>query len=64
MSKDSLANIIIKIINKDYKKARGRCRSLSRKKKEKSDNGIMNDTKIYHKMKNKNLLSIEKDVIT
>ena len=35
MPKDSLANIIIKIINQDYKKACERCRSLSRKKKEK-----------------------------
>ena len=31
-----------------------------KKKKKKSDNMVVNITKIYQKMKNKNLLSIEK----
>ena len=34
-----------------------------KKKKGKSDNTAENDTKIYQKMKNKSLLSIEKNII-
>ena len=34
-----------------------------RKKKEKSKNMVVNYTKIYQKMKNKSLLSIEKTII-
>ena len=42
-------------------KARVRYQSLSLKKKKiKSDNVVVNDTKIYQKMKNKSLLSKEK----
>ena len=33
-----------------------------KKKKEKSDNMDLTDTKIYHKMKNKSLLSTEKNI--
>ena len=33
------------------------------KKKKKSDNMVMTDTKIYQKMKNKSMLSIEKNTI-
>ena len=33
------------------------------KKKKKCDNMLVNDTKLYHKMKNKILLSIEKNII-
>ena len=34
-----------------------------KKKKKKSNNMVVNDTKIYEKMKNKTLLSIEKNII-
>ena len=34
-----------------------------KKKKRKSSNMVMNDTKIYQKMKKKSLLSLEKNVI-
>ena len=34
-----------------------------KKKKKKSDNMVMTDTKIYQKMKNKSMLSIEKNTI-
>ena len=37
-------------------------KDLSKAEKEKS-NMIMNDTKIYQKMKNKSLLSLEKNII-
>ena len=49
-------------INKErlQKKARERHQSLSKKEKEKSDNLVVKDTKIYEKMKNKSLLSIKK----
>ena len=41
-------------------KACGRYQSLSQEEKE---NMVMNNTKIYQKMKNKSLLSIEKNTI-
>ena len=63
MSKDSSAKFI-KIIKKDYKKKLAKdIIVFVKKKKKKSDNIEMNDTKIYQKMKNKNLLSIEKKII-
>ena len=34
-----------------------------KKKKKKSDNMVMNNTKIYQKMKNKSMLSVEKNII-
>ena len=34
-----------------------------KKKKNKSNNIVMNDTKIYQKMKNKSLLSMEKNIM-
>ena len=37
-----------------------RYQSLSKEEKEKSDNMVVNVTKIFQKMKNKSLLSIEK----
>ena len=40
----------VKITKKDYKKTRERYQSFSRKKK--SDNMVVNGTKIYQKMKN------------
>ena len=48
--------------NKDYKKARERYQMFLRKKKKKSDNMVVNNTKIYQKMKSKSLLSIEKNM--
>ena len=41
---------IIKKINKEYKKACERYQSLSKEEKEKSENMVMNDTKISRKM--------------
>ena len=37
-------------------------KDVLKKEKKKSDNIVVNDTKIYQKMKNKSLLSIEKNV--
>ena len=37
--------------------------SLSKEEKEKNNNMVVNNTRIYQKMKNKSLLSIEKDII-
>ena len=45
------------------KKAREKYQNLSKKKKEKSDNMVVNITKISKKMKKINWLSIEKDII-
>ena len=51
---------IIKIIRKYLrKKARERYPSLSKEKKNKSNNVVVNYIKVYEKMKNKSLLSIE-----
>ena len=48
---------------KDYKKSRERYQSLSKEEKEKENNIVPTDTQIYQKMKNKSLLSIEKNSI-
>ena len=45
------------------KKARERYQNLSKEKKEKSNNIVVNVTKISQKIKNKSLLSIEKNII-
>ena len=45
------------------KKARERYQNLSKEEKEKSDNMVMNVTKISQKMKKINWLSIEKNII-
>ena len=37
-------------------------KDVQKKENKKSDNIVVNDTKIYQKMKNKSLLSIEKNV--
>ena len=37
-------------------------KDLSNEEKEKSDNIVVNNKKIYQKMKNKSLLSIEKNI--
>ena len=44
------------------KKAGERYQNFLRKKKKKSDNTVVNETKTYQKMKNKNLSSIEKNI--
>ena len=45
------------------KRDRERYQTLSKEEKEKNNNMAVNDTKISQKMKNKSLLSIEKNVI-
>ena len=45
------------------KKARERYKNLLKEEKEKKDNVVVNVTKISQKMKNKSLLSIEKNII-
>ena len=62
VSKDSSAKYyqnnkekLLKMLVKDIK-------VFLRKKKKKSNNMVMNDTKIYQKIKNKGLLSIEKSI--
>ena len=55
----------IKIIKKKYKiKLVKDIKVFLKKKKEKSNNIFLNDTKIYQKMKNKSVFSIEKNIIT
>ena len=51
---------MIKIIKKGYKKKLVKNKSLSKKEKEKSNNIVMSNAKIYLKMKNKSSLNIEK----
>ena len=52
---------IIKTIKKDYKKKKAREKHRIIYKKEiKKNNMVVNDTKLYQKMKNKSLLNIEK----
>ena len=48
---------------KRYKKTHERYESLFKEEKQESDNMVMKDTKIYHTVKNKIWLSIEKNVI-
>ena len=49
---------------KDYKKELVKdIKIFLRKKKKKSGNIVVNNTNIYQKMKNKSLLSIEKNII-
>ena len=55
---------IIKKIKKGYKKELVKdIKVFLKKKKKKSDNIVMNVTKISQKMKNKSFLSIEKNII-
>ena len=61
MSKDLSAKCYPNNKERILKRACERYQSLSKEKKEKSDNMV--DTKIYQKMKNKSLLSIEKNII-
>ena len=62
MSKDLSAKYYQNNKERLQKKARERYQSLSKKKKKKNDNMVVNDTKIYQKMKNKSLLSIDKNI--
>ena len=55
---------IIKKIKKDYKRKLVRdIKDFLNKKKEKSDNMVVNVTKTSQKMKKRNWLSIEKNII-
>ena len=51
---------IVKTIKKDYKKKACEKHRIIYKKEIKKNNMIVNDTKIYQKVKNKSLLNIEK----
>ena len=44
------------------KKARERYQSTSKEEKEKADSMVVNDTKVYQNMKNKSLLTVEKNI--
>ena len=55
MSKDSSAKYCQNNKESLQKKARERYQSLSQKEKKKSNNMVVNYTKIYEKMKNKSL---------
>ena len=64
MSKDSLAKYYQNNKERLQKKARERYQSLCKKEdKKKCNNIVANDTNTYQKMKNKSLLSIEKNII-
>ena len=60
MSKDSSAKYYQNDKERLQQKARERYQSLSKEKNKSCNNMVVNDTKIYQKMKNKSLLSIEK----
>ena len=63
MSKDSSAKHYQNDKERLQKKGHERYQNLSKEEKEKSDNMVVNNTKIYLKMKNKTLLSVEKNII-
>ena len=63
MFEDSSAKYYQNNLERLQKKARERYQSLSKKEKEESNNMLLNDSKIYQKMKNKSLLSIERNLI-
>ena len=62
MSKNSSAKYYQNNKERLQKKSRERYQSLSIEEKKESDNMVVNDTKIYPKMKNKSLLSIENNI--
>ena len=63
MSKDSSAKNYQNNKKKTTKKSHGRDKSLSKEENEKKGNiMVVNNTKIYQKMKNKSLMSIEKNI--
>ena len=61
MSKDSLAKYYQNIKERKQKMLVENIKVFLKKKTRKSNNMVMNDTKTYLKMKNKALLSIEKN---
>ena len=63
MSKNLSANYDKKNKERLQKKARARYQNLSKEEKEKSNNMVVDNTKIYHKIKNKSLLSIDKNIV-
>ena len=63
MFEDSSAKYYQNNLERLQKKARERYQSLSKKEKEESNNMLLNDSKIYQEMKNKSLLSIERNLI-
>ena len=63
MFEDSSAKYYQNNLERLQKKARERYQSLSKKEKEESNNMLLNDSKIYQKLKNKSLLSIERNLI-
>ena len=62
MFKDSSAKYYQKKTHAKLKKACEWYQSLSKEGKEKSENMVAKDTKIYQKMKNKSWLRIEKNI--
>ena len=60
MSKDSSARFYKNNTERLLKEARKIILNLSKEEKENSDNMVLNGTKIYHKIKKKSLLNIEK----
>ena len=63
MSENLAANYDKKNKGRLQKKARAGYQNLSKEEKEKSNNMVVDDTKIYQKMKNKSLLSIDKNIV-
>ena len=48
---------------KYYRENKERIKIFLKKKRKKSENMVVNVTKIFHRMENKSLLSIEKNII-
>ena len=63
MPKDSSVKYYQNNIERLQKRYREKYQSISMKKKENNDNMVVNDTKIFQKMKSKSLLSMEKNMI-
>ena len=64
MAKDSSAKYYLNNKEKLRKKLLEDIKVFLKGKKKKSDNMVVNDMKIYQKMKNKSLLSVAKNIIT
>ena len=63
MSKNLTAKYYQENKGRLYKKTHKRYQNLSQEQKKNSNNMVVNATKISQKMKNKSLLSIEKNII-
>ena len=63
MSKDLSAKFCEENKERLQKKARERYQNLSKEEKQKSNNMVVDVTKISQKMKNKSLLCIEENII-